>query len=320
MDFLFAAIEQTKPETSEEDALATFTQPTTSAHSTRQEVKQEAPVSAYHTSRPLADVKVPSLEKTQVKSLPPALRQLADHNPRGGFEGEKLPSRRKRKAVKLGPDFVKEPVFRSPPKAAKSAPRTAVHPIPMANQYGSSAGDGDSDSSGAGGGGGGGGGNGSAAEAAPSRSKKTKAATSMSSSSSPISMFSSSPQSSTTSSIDSGLATSIVGAYLAKHKADAAADAAAATAAVAAAAAAARRAESHDGDLGHPGGYWAQQKALAVANQATYYATSTATDGRSSNDIYRCRVISHGNIGVNLVSISTIALFSLFFIILRNNK
>ena len=67
----------------------------------------------YHAERPLAGVEVPSLDKQSIKDLPPALRQLADHNPRGDNEGEALPPRRKRKAILLGPDFVKEPSFRS---------------------------------------------------------------------------------------------------------------------------------------------------------------------------------------------------------------
>ena len=74
----------------------------------------------YHNERPLADVEVPSLDKESVKTLPPALRQLADHNPRGGLEGEALPARRKRKAILLGPDFVKEPLFRASPKKPAS--------------------------------------------------------------------------------------------------------------------------------------------------------------------------------------------------------
>eukprot|EP00039_Didymoeca_costata_P020560 m.341661 g.341661 ORF g.341661 m.341661 type:complete len:816 (-) comp20333_c0_seq1:152-2599(-) len=69
--------------------------------------------SPYFSKRPLAAVHVPKLDKQSVKQLPPALRQLADFNPKGEVEqSDPLPSRRKRKTLQLGPDFVKEPVFR----------------------------------------------------------------------------------------------------------------------------------------------------------------------------------------------------------------
>jgi hypothetical protein len=91
-------------------------------------ITPEPGLTPYHLDRPLAEVEVPNLAKGSVKSLPPALRQLADHNPRGGGEGNQLPPRRKRKAIKLGPDYVQEPVFRSPgkPKSNHNKPQPAA--------------------------------------------------------------------------------------------------------------------------------------------------------------------------------------------------
>eukprot|EP00041_Stephanoeca_diplocostata_P026412 m.712184 g.712184 ORF g.712184 m.712184 type:complete len:1101 (-) comp22959_c0_seq4:1710-5012(-) len=60
----------------------------------------------YHSQRALARVKVPPLDRNSAKALPAALRQLADHNPRGDLEHTAtLSPRRKRKAVQH-PDFI----------------------------------------------------------------------------------------------------------------------------------------------------------------------------------------------------------------------
>ena len=88
----------------------------------------------YHRARPLLSVAVPPLDRDSATALPPALKQLADFNPRGEDEGKALPPRRRRKAVPLGADFVKEP-----PAVAKgatllaspaSSPRKAAKPSP----------------------------------------------------------------------------------------------------------------------------------------------------------------------------------------------
>ena len=72
----------------------------------------------YHKERPLAAVAVPALDRDSVKALPPALRQLADHNPKGGSEGaEQLPARRKRKAV-IRNAFMNDP---DPPRRRSSS-------------------------------------------------------------------------------------------------------------------------------------------------------------------------------------------------------
>lgn len=86
------------------------------------QVEDAPPPSKYHTDRELASVDVPSLDCDSVDKLPPALKQLADYNPRGDHEGEQLPPRRKRKAVPLAPDFVKEPVFKGSGDAAAIVP------------------------------------------------------------------------------------------------------------------------------------------------------------------------------------------------------
>mmetsp|Transcript_35157 Transcript_35157/g.91996 ORF Transcript_35157/g.91996 Transcript_35157/m.91996 type:complete len:899 (+) Transcript_35157:44-2740(+) len=54
----------------------------------------------------LESVKVPALDRVSARKLPAALRQIADHNPRGVLEsGVSVRGRRKRKAVKMA-DFV----------------------------------------------------------------------------------------------------------------------------------------------------------------------------------------------------------------------
>lgn len=70
-----------------------------SPENTSEATNDKALLSRYHKERPLAGVEVPRMDRDSVKVLPPALRQLADHNPKGDTEENVLPPRRKRRAV-----------------------------------------------------------------------------------------------------------------------------------------------------------------------------------------------------------------------------